>query len=157
MSTLRIWHQFRTKTTLLIKVSTKYLKSKFDKNSIINNQGNIGGNMKRLTYTKIINSAIEINLNNGYSVIAISLTQYKKEKQIVSFYLKSNSTNAIIPIDELQEVVFEVEITKLYPEILKYTASLLHNETLNSYIEKYSQHVIECFYEFHNTLKVGEK
>ncbi len=112
--------------------------------------------MKRLTYTKIINSAIEIDLYNGYSVIAVSLTQYKKEKQIVSFYLKSTSTNAIIPIDELQEVVFDVEITKLYPEILKYTASLLHDETLNHYIDQYNQHVIECFYEFHNTLKVGK-
>ena len=113
--------------------------------------------MKRLTYTKIINSAIEIDLQNGYSIIAVSLTQYKKEKQIVSFYLKSESTNAIIPIDELQEVIFEVEISKLYPEILKYTASLLNDGTLNYYIERYNQYIIECFHEFHNILKVGEK
>ena len=113
--------------------------------------------MKRLTYTKIINSAIEIDLQNGYSIIAVSLTQYKKEKQIVSFYLKSESTNAIIPIDELQEVIFEVEISKLYPEILKYTASLLNDGTLNYYIDQYNQYIIECFHEFHNILNVGEK
>ena len=113
--------------------------------------------MKRLTYTKIINSAIEIDLQNRYSIIAVSLTQYKNEKQIVSFYLKSESTNAIIPIDELQEVIFEVEMSKLYPEILKYTASLFNDGTLNYYIEQYNQYIIECFHEFHNTLKVGEK
>ena len=142
----------------MIKVLSKYLNSKFDKNSIVNNQyKNFGGNMKRLTYTKIINSAIEIDLQNGYSIIAVSLTQYKKEKQIVSFYLKSESTNAIIPIDELQEVIFEVEISKLYPEILKYTASLLNDGTLNYYIDQYNQYIIECFHEFHNILKVGEK
>ena len=142
----------------MIKVLSKYLNSKFDKNSIVNNQYKIfGGNMKRLTYTKIINSAIEIDLQNGYSIIAVSLTQYKKEKQIVSFYLKSESTNAIIPIDELQEVIFEVEISKLYPEILKYTASLLNDGTLNYYIDQYNQYIIECFHEFHNILKVGEK
>ena len=142
----------------MIKVLSKYLNSKFDKNSIVNNQYKIfGGNMKRLTYTKIINSAIEIDLQNRYSIIAVSLTQYKKEKQIVSFYLKSKSANAIIPIDELQEVIFEVEISKLYPEILKYTATLLNDGTLNHCIERYNQSIIECFHEFHNTLKVGEK
>ena len=112
----------------------------------------------KLTYNKIVNSAIEIDLHNNYSAIAVILQKDNtKDKHIVSYYLKGHDTNVIIPIDELQEVIFEVEISKLYPEILKYTASLLNDGTLNYYIDQYNQYIIECFHEFHNTLKVGEK
>ena len=109
--------------------------------------------MNRLTYNKIVNSAIEIDLHNNYSAIAVILQKDNaKDKHIVSYYLKGHKTNVIIPIDELEEIAFNVEFNRLYPEILKYTATLLRDGIFDKYIEKYSQSVIEYFHEFHKTL-----
>lgn len=107
---------------------------------------------KKLTYTKIVNAALSIDLDNGFEVTSIVLANNK-----VSFYIKSNNANFMIPIDELQEVEFEVDAHRLNAEILKYVATLLRNGELNKYIENYNQQVIESFHEFHNTLKVGDK
>ena len=68
--------------------------------------------MKRLTYTKVINSAIEIDLFNGFSTIAVVLNSSDKTTQVVSFYLKNNNTSVIIPIDEESEVNFVIENNK---------------------------------------------
>ena len=112
----------------------------------------------KLTYTKIVNSAIEIDLHNNYSAIAVILQKDNtKEKHIVSYYLKGHETSVIIPIDELDEIAFNVEFNRLYPEILKYTATLLRDEIFDKYIEKYSQSVIEYFHEFHKTLDVKKE
>ena len=107
---------------------------------------------KKLTYTKIVNAALSIDLDNGFAIIPIILADNK-----VSFYLKSNNTNVMIPIDELQEAEFEADAHRLNAEILKYVATLLRNGELNKYIENYNQQVIESFHEFHDTLKVGGK
>lgn len=107
---------------------------------------------KKLTYTKIVNAALSINLDNGFEIISVISTNNK-----VSFYLKSNNANVMIPIDELQEKEFEADAHRLNAEILKYIATLLRNGELNKYIENYNQQVIESFHEFHNTLKVGDK
>ena len=110
--------------------------------------------MKRLTYTKVINSAIEIDLFNGFSTIAVVLSSSDKTTQVVSFYLKNNNTSVIIPIDEESEVNFVIEQNKLYPEILEYVSKLLNNETFEKHIEKYNQDVIKYFYDFHKTIDV---
>ena len=107
---------------------------------------------KKLTYTKIVNAALSINLENGFEIISVISTNNK-----VSFYLKSNNTNVMIPIDELQETEFEADAHRLNAEILKYVATLLRNGELNKYIENYNQQVIESFHEFHDNLKVGDK
>lgn len=107
---------------------------------------------KKLTYTKIVNAALSINLDNGFEIISVISTNNK-----VSFYLKSNNTNVMIPIDELQETEFEADAHRLNAEILKYVATLLRNGELNKYIENYNQQVIESFHEFHDNLKVGDK
>ena len=109
--------------------------------------------MNRLTYNKIVNSAIEINLHNNYSAIAVILQKDNiKDKYIVSYYLKGHDANVIIPIDELGEIAFNVEFNRLYPEILKYTSTLLRDGIFDKHIEKYIQSVIEYFHEFHKTL-----
>lgn len=111
--------------------------------------------MNRLTYTKIVNSAIEINLHDAYSVIAVILqNENTKKENHVSFYLKNSKTNTIIPIDDLEDICFEVELNRLYPEILKCTYTLLNNGTFEKHIEKYNQDVIKYFYDFHKTLDV---
>ena len=107
---------------------------------------------KKLTYTKIVNAALSIDLENGFEIIPIILADNK-----VSFYLKNNNTNVMIPIEELQETKFEVELYRLNAEILKYVATLLRNGELDKYIKNYNQQVIESFHDFHNTLKVGGK
>lgn len=107
---------------------------------------------KKLTYTKIVNAALSIDLNNGFKIVSVISSNNK-----VSFYIKSNNANFMIPIDELQEVEFEADAHRLNVEILKYVATLLRNGELNKYIENYNQQVIESFHEFHNTLKVGDK
>ena len=90
---------------------------------------------KKLTYTKIVNAALSINLDNGFEIISVILTISTNNK--VSFYLKSNNANVMIPIDELQEMEFETDAHRLNAEILKYVATLLRNGELNKYIENY--------------------
>ena len=109
--------------------------------------------MNKLTYKKIVNSAIEIDLHNGYSAIAVILQKdNEKDKHLVSYYLKWHKTNVVIPIDDLEEITFGIEFSRLYPEILKYTATLLRDGNFGRYIDKYNQSVIEYFHEFHKTL-----
>ena len=112
----------------------------------------------KLTYTKIVNSAIEIDLHNNYSAIVVILQKDNtKDKHIVSYYIKGHDVNVIIPIDELEEITFNFEFNRLYPEILKYTATLLRDGIFDKYIEKYSQSVIEYFHEFHKTRDVKKE
>ena len=51
----------------------------------------------------------------------------------------------------------EIESNRLYPEILKYTATLLHDGVWKRYIERYNQSVVEYFHEFHKTLNVKKE
>lgn len=112
--------------------------------------------MRKLTYTKIVNSAISIDLYNGYSTIAVVMANDNTEPFKVSFYLQQNNTNIIIPIDDLENVEFDTHIKKLNVEILKYVATLLSEGNFDMYIKNYNQYIVESFHEYHKTLKVGE-
>ena len=107
---------------------------------------------RKLTYTKIVNAALSNDLDNGFEIIPVITVNND-----VSFYLKSNNTNVVVPIEELQDVEFGVDIKRLNREILKYIATLLHKGDLDKYIKNYNKQIIESFHEYHNTLKVGDK
>ena len=97
--------------------------------------------MKRLKYEKINNSnnVISIDLENGYSVIAISGENKETNSYIVTLYLKENSIETFRLIGNADKLVFQKEqVTNgINFLILKMVSENLENGFFQYYIDQY--------------------
>ena len=135
------------KTNSLIKLSTRYLKSKFDKNSIVNNQCKIWENeMQRLKYEKFNNSndVITIDLHNGYSVIAV--TGFNAENRVynTTLFLKDNTIDTWKLIENAENLEFHANQNTINSAILKQISTFLEEGFFDYYIQRY-EYESNCF------------
>lgn len=100
--------------------------------------------MTKLTYKKIGDGVIQIDLLNGYSIIAIELFNYETKKYEVAFCIKGNTVGMIDSIEELEKIEFDATYKTINSAILKYVATLLSNGFLDYYIKRY-KYMLKCF------------
>jgi hypothetical protein len=100
--------------------------------------------MNKLTYTKIANDTISIDLHNGYTVVAMELFNYDAKKYEVTFYLKDNNINMLDLIERMQNTEFDTTYKNINSAILKYVATSLSNGDFNYYINRYD-YMMKCF------------
>ena len=97
--------------------------------------------MKRLKYEKINNSnnVISIDLENGYSVIAVSGENKELNSYIVTLYLKENSIETFRLIGAADKLVFTKEqvVNGINFSILKMVSEYLENGFFQYYIDQY--------------------
>ena len=100
--------------------------------------------MKRLTYTKIGDSVISINIENNYSIIAVSTYNYTESKYLVSLQLKHDELDIITTMDDFENVEFAATPKTIYSAVLKYVASLLQDGKFSIYQRRY-EYLLKCF------------
>lgn len=99
---------------------------------------------KRLKYEKIGDSAISVDLHNGYTIVALATYDYEKCTYSTTLYLKDNTINILDTIDELEPFEFCANYKTVNSVMLKYIASLLSEGLIDKYIERY-EYIIRCF------------
>ncbi len=100
--------------------------------------------MDRLTYTKIGNDTIAIDLHNGYTIIAMELFNHKIKKYKVTFYIKDNTVDIFDLIEKREKVEFDANYKTINSAILKYVATLLSEGFFDYYIRRYD-YMMKCF------------
>lgn len=100
--------------------------------------------MQKLTYTKLSGSDLAINLNNGFTVIAMKLFDFEKKKYKVTFYIKENSIDTIELMERQENIEFIADKKTINSIILKHVGILLQEGFFDYYMERYD-YMIKCF------------
>ncbi len=100
--------------------------------------------MKTLTYTRISDSVLSINLHNGYTVIAMKLFDFKRKIYNVTFYIKGNDIDTLELMEKQDNIEFIADRKSINSVIIKHVATLLSEGFYNYYIERYD-YMIKCF------------
>lgn len=100
--------------------------------------------MSKLTYTKIGNDTIAIDLQNGYTIIAMELFNREIRGYEVTFYIKDNTVNILDLIEKQEKVEFNANYISINSAILKYVATLLFDGFFDYYIRRYD-YITKCF------------
>ncbi|WP_308698686.1 hypothetical protein [uncultured Thomasclavelia sp.] len=99
--------------------------------------------MNKLTYTRLADSVIAIDLQNGYTVIA--LYGWHKGTYYGQFLLKDNQIDNWHLIEKLGRVPFgKANYNTICSAILKYVANLLDENFFDYYIKRY-KYEVKCF------------
>lgn len=114
-----------------------------------------------LRYEIIGNIMLDVNLHNGYSVMAIAKWNREIEKYTVTLFIKNNkyNINHFDLIEEYEDVVFESDIKTIKTDITGTITSLLNDGYFNKYIERYG-YERKCFEkgnELFEKERLGEK
>lgn len=100
--------------------------------------------MNTLTYTKLSDSVLAINLHNGYTVIAMKLFDFKRKVYRVTFYLKNNDVDTLELMEKQENIEFAGDKKSINSIILKHIANLLREDFYEYYINRYD-YMIKCF------------
>lgn len=115
--------------------------------------------MNKLTYTKIGNATIAIDIQNGYTIIAMKLFNYETKKYEVTFYIKDNTVDILDLIEKQEKVEFSANHKFINSVILKYVAVLLSDGFFDYYIRRY-EYMMKCIdrgNELYEKERLGDK
>lgn len=97
-----------------------------------------------LRYKILGNSVISVKLNNGYSVIVISIWDRGEKVYRSTFYLKGDSYDTLDLIESKEGIVVKADMKTLKVELTKIITDLLTDGFFKHYIERY-EYMMKCF------------
>ena len=99
-----------------------------------------------LRYEIIGNIALNIDLHNGYSVMAIAKWDRDTEKYITTLYLKNNkfNINHFDLIEDFENFELDSDIKTIKTDITAIVTELLSDGFFNKYIKRY-EYEQKCF------------
>ena len=100
--------------------------------------------MNKLTYKKITESLIEIDLQNGYTIRAIIVPNKEENNYEVSLELKDNETSLFDLMGDFEHLTFNATNRTIYSAVLKEVATLMENNMLDKYFDRY-EYMLDCF------------
>ena len=114
--------------------------------------------MKKLTYKKITESLIEIDLQNGYTIRAIIVPNNEENNYEVSLELKDNETSLFDLMGAFEHLTFNATNRTIYSAVLKEVATLMENNQFDKYFDRY-EYMLDCFdkgNEFYEHERLGD-
>lgn len=100
--------------------------------------------MQNLTYTKLADSVLAINLHNGYTVIVMKTFHCKEKKYKTTFYIKDNTIDTLELMERQEDIEFIADKKTINSIILKHVETLLQEGFFDYYIDRYA-YMIKCF------------
>lgn len=101
--------------------------------------------MQRLTYKKITDSIIEIDLQNGYTIAAIIVQNKKENNYLVSLYLTDSEMTLYDLMGDFEKMKFEKATDKnIFSAILREVSFLFTNKLFDKYFDRY-KYMNDCF------------
>lgn len=109
--------------------------------------------MEQLRYEKTANEVFDIDLHNSYWIKAMAKYNYESKKYDVEFYLKENTIDRLMLIENLNNISFEATYKTIGCAILKYVATLLSKNYFDDCIKHY-EYEIMCFDRGHELFEM---
>lgn len=100
--------------------------------------------MEKLTYTKIADVTLEINLHNGYEVIAFAKYNPETKKYNAKFYIKDKFVDNLIAMEDFENIEFNGNKKFICPNILKFVSKNFENGNFDKYISR-CEYEQKCF------------
>lgn len=102
--------------------------------------------MGKLTYQKYkgLENIITIDLQNDYTVIAITSKDEETNKYNSTLFLNENSVDDWKLIQNAENIEFDGSVRNINSAILKHVATLLHEGFFDYYIERH-EYELKCF------------
>lgn len=102
--------------------------------------------MRNLKYEKIHNSntAIIVDLHNGYSVKAISGYDMSEEMYHTALYIKENHSDLWMEIDRAENLTFDANSKNIALTVLNAISEYEQIGFFNEYIQTY-EYYLKCF------------
>lgn len=100
--------------------------------------------MKKFTYKKIANSVIEVNLQNGYTIVAFVNNDEDETKYEVALYIRDEETSLFDLMSDFEYLEFSTTQKTIHAAILKQIATLMKNGCFDIYFDRY-EYMLECF------------
>ena len=87
-----------------------------------------------LTYEKIADITLEIDLHNGYKIIASAKYNSEIKKYIAKFYIKDNLVDNLIAMEDFESIEFNRNKKFIGSNILKYASKHFERGDFDRYI-----------------------
>lgn len=97
-----------------------------------------------LTYEKIADVTLEINLHNGYEVIAFAKYNSETKKYNAKFYIKDKLVDNLIAMEDFENIEFNGNKKFICPNILKFVSKNFENGNFDKYISR-CEYEQKCF------------
>ncbi len=97
-----------------------------------------------LRYRLLGNNVISVRLNNGYSVIVISIWDKGEKVYRSTFYLKGDGYDTLDLIEAKENIKVKADMKTLKVELTKMITQLLTEGFFKHYIERY-EYMMKCF------------
>ena len=113
--------------------------------------------MSKLTYQKYkgLENIITIDLQNDYTVVAITSKDEETNKYNSTLFLKENTVDDWKLIQNAENIEFDGNVRNINAAILKHVATLLHDGFFDYYIDRYD-YELKCS-DIGNTLIEKER
>ena len=99
--------------------------------------------MKRLSYERIGDITLKIDLHNGYEIVAI--VRYKDEKYSSTFYIKDKVVDDLMLMEnKFENIIFNTNNKVICSAILKYVSENFESGNFNDYINRLDYYQ-KCF------------
>ena len=109
-----------------------------------------------LTYERIADITLEIDLHNGYKVIAFAKYDNKTKKYVAKFYIKDNLVDNLIAMEDFEGIEFNGNKKFIGSNILKYVSKHFEHGDFDKYIIR-CEYEQECFEKGDEILSKEEK
>lgn len=100
--------------------------------------------MKKLTYKKIANSVIEVDLQNGYTIVAFINNDNDEIKYEVTLYIRDEEISMFDLMGDFEYLEFNTTQKTIHSAILKQIATLMEDGCFNRYFDRY-EYMLKCF------------
>lgn len=93
--------------------------------------------MDKLTYKRINDNLIMIDLHNGYTIIAIISWQKESHDYDVQLMLKKDNIDTWSLIEQAEHLIFETNYKFIYNAVLKQVAKYFEEGFFDYYIQRF--------------------
>lgn len=91
-------------------------------------------NKLALTYEKIADITLEIDLHNGYKIIASAKYNSETKKYVAKFYIKHDLVDDLMAMEEFEDIEFNGNKKFIGSNILKYVSKHFERGDFDRYI-----------------------
>ena len=97
-----------------------------------------------LTYEKIDDITLEIDLHNGYKIIASAKYNSETKKYVAKFYIKDDLVDDLMVMEEFEDIEFNGNKKFISSNILKYVSKHFERGNFNKHITR-CEYYQKCF------------
>jgi len=97
-----------------------------------------------LRYETEANVTVSIDLQNGYSIIAMARWDSEKKKYYTTLLLHENTVSKWDLIEEAANIEMDSDMKAIKRDMAQYVTDLLTNGFFNKYIDRY-EYELKCF------------